>query len=210
MGLWPEKGKNADVIFRLTDLICFFLSHSLKNSSTFTDIASRPAQKLFLAWQINIATRSVKAKWLRRMLPLPTRTSGYDQLAVLFFTQCLITFHDNSSLVALPMTESLQGLERLCWDLTVSPTRDLPAPMWTHLALLQPLRWCCVDCVIHHEFTMIHHERDAREEQHHTCMWRERAIIEWSWHVNSIVACCHSALRKCRSGFPIATAPTPG
>ena len=24
--------------------------------------------------------------------------------------------------------------------------------------LLQPLRWCCVDC-------MIHHERDVREEQ---------------------------------------------
>ena len=24
-------------------------------------------------------------------------------------------------------------------------------------------------------------------------MWREQAIIEWSWHVNSIVACCHSA-----------------
>ena len=52
--------------------------------------------------------------------------------------------------------------------------------------LLQPLRWCCVDCVIHHE-------RDVRGEQHHTYMWREQAIIEWSWHVNSIVACCHSA-----------------
>ena len=52
--------------------------------------------------------------------------------------------------------------------------------------LLQPLRWCWVDCVIHHE-------RDVREEQHHTYMWREQAIIEWSWHVNSIVACCHSA-----------------
>ena len=76
--------------------------------------------------------------------------------------------------------------------------------------LLQPLRWCCVDCVIHHE-------RDVREEQHHTYMWLEQAIIEWSWrespviltmwtiernnsvreewswHVNSIVACCHSA-----------------
>ena len=52
--------------------------------------------------------------------------------------------------------------------------------------LLQPLRWCCVDCVIHHE-------RDVREEQHHTYTWREQAIIEWSWHVNSIVACCHSA-----------------
>jgi len=24
-------------------------------------------------------------------------------------------------------------------------------------------------------------------------MWREQAIIEWSWHVKSIVACCHSA-----------------
>jgi len=51
---------------------------------------------------------------------------------------------------------------------------------------LQPLRWCCVDCVIHHE-------RDVREEQHHTYMWREQPIIEWSWHVNSIVACYHSA-----------------
>jgi len=26
------------------------------------------------------------------------------------------------------------------------------------LLMLQPLRWCCVDCVIHHE-------RDVREEQ---------------------------------------------
>jgi len=31
------------------------------------------------------------------------------------------------------------------------------------------------------------------EEQHHTYIWHEQAIIEWSWHVNSIVACCHSA-----------------
>jgi len=31
------------------------------------------------------------------------------------------------------------------------------------MPLLQPLRWCCVDCVIHHE-------RDVREEQHHTYM----------------------------------------
>jgi len=55
-------------------------------------------------------------------------------------------------------------------------------------------RGCCcnlsggvaLDCVIHHE-------RDVHEEQRHTYMWREQAIIEWSWHVNSIVACCHSA-----------------
>ena len=28
----------------------------------------------------------------------------------------------------------------------------------TSLLVLQPLRWCCVDCVIHHE-------RDVREDQ---------------------------------------------
>jgi len=32
---------------------------------------------------------------------------------------------------------------------------------------------------------VIHHERDVREEQHHTYMWREQAIIEWSWRVIS-------------------------
>jgi len=48
----------------------------------------------------------------------------------------------------------------------------------TGLVLLQPLRWCCVDCVIHHE-------RDVREEQHHTYMWREQATIEWSWRASS-------------------------
>jgi len=39
------------------------------------------------------------------------------------------------------------------------------------IELLQPLRWCCVECVIHHE-------RDVCEEQHHTYMWREQATIE--------------------------------
>ena len=74
-------------------------------------------------------------------------------------------------------------------------------PVWAvcfSMVLLQPLRWCCVKC-------LIHHERDAREEQHHTYMWREQEI-EWSWHVNY---CCLlpqcEALRTCRSGFPIAT-----
>ena len=37
--------------------------------------------------------------------------------------------------------------------------------------LLQPLQWCCVDGVIHHE-------RDVHEEQPHTYMWREQAIKE--------------------------------
>jgi len=44
--------------------------------------------------------------------------------------------------------------------------------------LLQPLRWCYIDCVIHHE-------QDVHEEQHHTYMRHEQAIIEWSWRVIS-------------------------
>jgi len=39
------------------------------------------------------------------------------------------------------------------------------------LLLLQRLWWRCVKC-------MIYHERDVREEQHHTYMWREQATIE--------------------------------
>jgi len=39
----------------------------------------------------------------------------------------------------------------------------------------------------------IHHERDVREEQHHTYMWHEQAITQWSWRMISIVACYHSA-----------------
>jgi len=35
----------------------------------------------------------------------------------------------------------------------------------TGKAMLQPLRWCCVGCVIHHE-------RDVREEQHHMVVWK--------------------------------------
>ena len=44
------------------------------------------------------------------------------------------------------------------------------------MVLLQPLRWCCVDCVIHHG-------RDVREEQKYILyMWRKQAIIDWSWY----------------------------
>ena len=60
--------------------------------------------------------------------------------------------------------------------------------------LLQPLRWCCVDCVIHHE-------RDVREEQKYMYVARTRN--------NRVIYCCLlprcEALRTCRSGFPITT-----
>jgi len=96
--------------------------------------------------------------------------------------------------------------------------------------LLQSLRWCCVDCVIHHE-------RDVREEQKYMYVARtsnNRVIPkEWSWWVTSNDACepgeqlivlangddesdlyccllprCE-ALHTCRSGFPIATLSSP-
>jgi len=38
------------------------------------------------------------------------------------------------------------------------PWPTLPGPGCQPLVVLQPLRWCCVDCVIHHK-------RDVREEQ---------------------------------------------
>ena len=68
------------------------------------------------------------------------------------------------------------------------------------LLVLQPLRWCCVDCVIHHE-------GDVREEQKYMYVARtsnNRVISSGDLY------CCllprYEALRTCRSGFPIATA----
>ena len=52
--------------------------------------------------------------------------------------------------------------------------------------VLQPLRWCCVDC-------MIHHERDVREEQKYMYVARtsnNRVVpLEWSWWMTSNDAC---------------------
>jgi len=70
---------------------------------------------------------------------------------------------------------------KLGWLVVVfpSPNKILATRLVALLVLLlQPLRWCCVDCVIHHE-------RDVREDQHHRYMWREQAIKEWSWRGSS-------------------------
>ena len=65
--------------------------------------------------------------------------------------------------------------------------------------LLQPLRWCCVDCVIHHE-------RDVREEQKYVCVEgasNSKRDCEHDLYCCLLPRC--EALRICRSGFPIAT-----
>ena len=62
------------------------------------------------------------------------------------------------------------------------------------------LRWCCVDCVIHHD-------RDVREEQKYMCVARtsnNRVISSSDLYCCLLPRC--EALRICRSGFPIATA----
>jgi len=65
--------------------------------------------------------------------------------------------------------------------------------------LLQPLRWRCVDCVIHHK-------RDVREEQKYVCVARtsnNRVIFSGDLYSCLLPRC--EALRICSSGFPIAT-----
>jgi len=67
------------------------------------------------------------------------------------------------------------------------------------LPMLQLLRWCCVECVIHHE-------RDVREEQHHTYVARtsnNRVIMAYELYCCLLPRC--EALRIGYSGFPIAT-----
>ena len=71
---------------------------------------------------------------------------------------------------------------------------------YTGVVVLQPLRWCCVEYVIHHE-------RDVREEQQdiHVARTSNNRVISIAAHD---FYCCLlpqcEALRTCRSGFPIA------
>ena len=67
------------------------------------------------------------------------------------------------------------------------------------ITLLQPLRWYCVYCVIHHE-------RVVCEEQKYICVARSSKNKRDATHD---LCCCLlprcEALRTCRSGFPIET-----
>jgi len=61
--------------------------------------------------------------------------------------------------------------------------------------LLQPLRWCCVECVIHHE-------RDVREEQQYIYVARTSnngVIMACELYCCLLPQC--KALRICRSDF---------
>ena len=67
------------------------------------------------------------------------------------------------------------------------------------IVVLQPLHWCCVDCVIHHE-------RDVREEQKYMYVARtsnNRVIMACELYCCLLSRC--EALRMCRSGFPNTT-----
>jgi len=84
--------------------------------------------------------------------------------------------------------------------------------------LLQPLRWRCFECVIHHE-------RDVREEQQYIYVaqtsnnrvivaWkfcRYQRVNDWTWGLSyaesATVACCHAAklCAHAAPAFPIST-----
>ena len=67
------------------------------------------------------------------------------------------------------------------------------------IVLLQPLRWCCVDCVIHRE-------QDAREEQKYMYVARtSNNIVIMACELYCCLQPQYEALRICRSGFPIET-----
>ena len=88
------------------------------------------------------------------------------------------------------------------WNLASFSFTSASIPGATFCAVLQPLQWCCVKCVIHHE-------RDVREEQHHIYVARtcnNRVIMACELYCCLLPQC--EALRTCRSGFPIATAET--
>ena len=72
--------------------------------------------------------------------------------------------------VAVAMMRRLEPPKVRVESTTLRVTAIITFPSLGYV-VLQPLRWCCVDCVIHHE-------RDVREEQHQSYMWREQAIIE--------------------------------
>ena len=67
--------------------------------------------------------------------------------------------------------------------------------------LLQPLRWRCAECAVHHE-------RNGREEQHHMHVARtsNNRVIS-SGELYRCLLPQYEALRTCRSSFPIVTLP---
>jgi len=103
-------------------------------------------------------------------------------------------------LACLPLNTPLYITLTMILCQNVKPFQhDLLHPI--RVLLLQPVRWCCVDCVIHHE-------RDVREEQHHTYVYvartsSNRVIMACELYCCLLPQC--EALRICRSGFPIAT-----
>ena len=55
------------------------------------------------------------------------------------------------------------------------------------IIMLQPLRWCCIESNVW--FTM----NGMCMKNNNIYTWHEQAIIEFTCHGHSIVACCHSA-----------------
>ena len=67
--------------------------------------------------------------------------------------------------------------------------------------LLQPLRWCCVDCVIHHK-RVVHEE----QKYMHVARTSNNRVISSGDPYCCLLPRCE-ALHTCHSGFPIATLP---
>jgi len=93
-------------------------------------------------------------------------------------------------------------MQPCCWKWTVASGlvfKKIPDPNKTQNLVLQPLRWCCAECAVHHE-------RNVREEKRRTYVARtsnNRVIAACDLYCCLLPQC--EALRTCRPGFLFAT-----
>ena len=89
-------------------------------------------------------------------------------------------------------------------------SKNFPGPLYPLSRLWMPRRYCCnfsggVALIVWFTTNGMY----VKNNTIHTYMWREQAIIEWSWRE---LCCCllpqSEALRICHLGFPMAT-PAP-
>jgi len=141
---------------------------------------------------------SINLFWLRKILVVLFVTKQYQPF-------CVRTGGD--ALMKLPCCGLLPSTEVGCTGgvqpshkehrshvLCVKAELRTTSTSWS-----QPLRWCCVDCMIHHEW-------DVREEQKYMYVARtsnNRVIPSGDLYCCLLPRC--KALRTCLSGFPIAT-----
>ena len=158
-------------------------------SSRWSDLGEWPLIMLVTWWTIDCACKQWRREWSRRVISIVACCHGAKLCA-----HAPRDFRSQQNGAVTRMWRSC-GVRTSHKERAIGVVRCKKEWM-----LLQPLRWCCVNC-------MIHHERDVREEQKYMYVARtnnNRVISSGDLYCCLLPRC--EALRTCRSGFPIATA----